>query len=92
MAFQLTTTSTQYDSSKPIRETIKATGRTIVTGANAICNGIAVIDKMFVLASLTLEESVIEARMEARRAEIASLTELHKLELEYQATLAKLKA
>ena len=92
MAITLTTTSTQFDSSKPIRETIKASGRTIVTGANAICNGIALVDDMFVLARLTLEESLIEARVDAKRAEIVGLTELHKRELEYQATLASLKA
>ena len=92
MAITLTTTSTTYDSSKPIRETIRATGRTVVTGANALCNGIAVVDKIFVLAGLTLEESLIEARVDAKRAEIRGLTELHKLELEYQATLASLQA
>ena len=88
----LVTNQVPFDSNKPIRETIRATGRTVVTGANAICNGIALVDDMFVLARLTLEESLIEARVDAKRAEIVGLTELHKLELEYQATLASLKA
>ena len=93
MAFQLTsTTSIEYDSSKPIRETIKATGRLAVTAASVLCESAELTRDVIILARLTLKESLIEASIDTRTAEIAGLTKLHEQELEYQATLASLKA
>ena len=81
----LVTNQVPFDSNKPIRETIRATGRTVVTGANAICNGIALVDDVIVLARETLRESLIEARVDAMTAELNGLDQIAELE-------AKLKA
>ena len=81
----LVTNQVPFDSSRPVRETIRATGRTIVTGANAICNGIALVDDVIVLARETIRESLIEARVDAMTAELNGLDAIADLE-------AKLKA
>lgn len=81
----LVTNQVPFDQSRPVRETIRATGRTIVTGANAICNGIALVDDVIVLARETIRESLIEARVDAMTAELNGLDVIADLE-------AKLKA
>jgi hypothetical protein len=81
----LVTNQVPFDQSRPVRETIRATGRTIVTGANAICNGIALCDDVIVLARETIRESLIEARVDAMTAELNGLDQIAELE-------AKLKA
>ena len=81
----LVTNQIQFDQSRPVRETIRATGRTVVTGANAICNGIALVDDVIVLARETIRESLIEARVDAMTAELNGLDVIADLE-------AKLKA
>lgn len=81
----LVTNQIQFDQSRPVRETIRATGRTVVTGANAICNGIALVDDIIVLARETIRESLIEARVDAMTAELEGLDKVADLE-------AKLKA
>ena len=81
----LVTNQIQFDQSRPVRETIRATGRTIVTGANAVCNGIALVDDVIVLARETIRESLIEARVDAMTAELNGLDVIADLE-------AKLKA
>ena len=81
----LVTNQVPFDQSRPVRETIRATGRTIVTGANAICNGIALVDDVIVLARETIRESLIEARVDAMTAELNGLDAIADLE-------AKLKA
>ena len=81
----LVTNQVPFDQSRPVRETIRATGRTIVTGANAICNGIALCDDVIVLARETIRESLIEARVDAMTAELNGLDVIADLE-------AKLKA
>ena len=81
----LVTNQVPFDANKPIRETIRATGRTIVTGANAVCNGIALVDDVIVLARETIRESLIEARVDAMTAELNGLDVIADLE-------AKLKA
>lgn len=91
MAIQLTTSTIQYDSSKPIRESIRAAGRLTVTTVSAICESAELTRDVLVLARETLKESLIDARIDSYKAEIRGLTELHALELEYQKTLAKLQ-
>ena len=81
----LVTNQIQFDQSRPVRETIRATGRTVVTGANAICNCIALVDDVIVLARETIRESLIEARVDAMTAELNGLDAIADLE-------AKLKA
>ena len=81
----LVTSQVPFDKSRPVRETIRSTGRTIVTGAHAICNGIALVDDVIVLARETIRESLIEARVDAMTAELNGLDAIADLE-------AKLKA
>ena len=81
----LVTNQVPFDQSRPVRETIRATGRTVVTGANAICNGIALVDDVIILARETIRESLIEARVDAMTAELNGLDQIAELE-------AKLKA
>ena len=76
----LVTNQVPFDQSRPVRETIRATGRTIVTGANAICNGIALVDDVIVLARETIRESLIEARVDAMTAELEGLDKIADLE------------
>ena len=76
----LVTNQVPFDSSRPVRETIRATGRTIVTGANAVCNGIALVDDVIVLARETIRESLIEARVDAMTAELNGLDVIADLE------------
>lgn len=76
----LVTNQVPFDSSRPVRETIRATGRTVVTGANAICNGIALVDDIIVLARETIRESLIEARVDAMTAEFNGLDQIADLE------------
>lgn len=76
----LVTNQVPFDSSRPVRETIRATGRTIVTGANAVCNGIALVDDVIVLARETIRESLIEARVDAMTAELNGLDAIADLE------------
>ena len=76
----LVTNQVPFDSSRPVRETIRATGRTVVTGANAVCNGIALVDDVIVLARETIRESLIEARVDAMTAELNGLDAIADLE------------
>ena len=76
----LVTNQVPFDQSRPVRETIRATGRTLVTGANAICNGLALVDDVIVLARETIRESLIEARVDAMTAELEGLDKVADLE------------
>ena len=91
MNLDLTLNKVSYDDTKPIKETIRATGRLAVNGVAGACEGIELARDVIVLARETLRESVIEAKVDARKAEINGLKELHQLEKEYKATLASLK-
>ena len=86
----LVTNQVPFDSNKPIRETIRATGRTVVTGANAICNGIALVDDVIVLARETLRESLIEARVDAMTAELNGMDTIADLQAKLEAKRAQL--
>ena len=90
----LVTNQVPFDQSRPVRETIRATGRTIVTGANAICNGIALCDDVIVLARETIRESLIEAKIDSMTAELEGMQAIAELEArlaQKRAELAKLK-
>lgn len=86
----LVTNQVPFDQTRPVRETIRATGRTVVTGANAICNGIALVDDVIVLARETIRESLIEARVDAMTAELNGLDAIADLEAKLQAKRAEL--
>jgi len=76
----LVTNQIQFDSNKPIRETIRATGRTVVTGANAVCNAIALCDDVIVLARETIRESLIEAKIDSMTAELNGMQTIAELQ------------
>ena len=88
----LVTNQVPFDSNKPIRETIRATGRTVVTGANAICNGIALIDDVIVLARETIRESLIEAKIDSMTAELEGMQTIAELEARLAQKRAELKS
>lgn len=85
MAIQLSSNQVSYDQTRPIRETIRATGRTIVTGANTVCNTIALVDDAVILARATIYESIIEAKVDAKQAELEGLDKLAELDRKIQA-------
>ena len=87
----LVTNQVQFDSNKPIRETIRATGRTVVTGANAVCNTIALIDDVIVLARETIRESLIEAKIDSMTAELEGMQAIAELEARLAQKRAELK-
>ena len=87
----LVTNQVQFDSNKPIRETIRATGRTVVTGANAVCNGIALVDDVIVLARETIRESLIEAKIDSMTAELEGMQAIAELEARLAQKRAELK-
>ena len=86
----LVTNQIQFDQTRPVRETIRATGRTVVTGANAVCNAIALCDDVIVLARETIRESLIEARVDAMTAELNGLDAIAELELKLKTKRAQL--
>ena len=87
----LVTNQIQFDQSRPVRETIRATGRTVVTGANAICNGIALVDDVIVLARETIRESLIEAKIDSMTAELEGMQAIAELEARLAQKRAELK-
>lgn len=90
----LVTNQVQFDSNKPIRETIRATGRTVVTSAYCVCNGIALVDDVIVLARETIRESLIEAKIDSMTAELEGMQAIAELEArlaQKRAELAQLK-
>ena len=86
----LVTNQVPFDQSRPVRETIRATGRTIVTGANAICNGIALCDDVIVLARETIRESLIEAKIDSMQAELKGMQAIAELEAQLKEKRAQL--
>lgn len=87
----LVTNQVPFDSSKPIRETIRATGRTVVTGANAVCNAIALIDDVLVLARETIRESLIDAKIDSMTAELNGMQTIAELEAKLAIKRTELK-
>jgi len=83
--------SIQFDSSKPIRETIRATGRTVVTGANTVCNAIAVVNDVLIIARETIKESLIEARIDSMKAELNGMQEIAELQSQLALKRAELQ-
>ena len=86
----LVTNQVPFDQSRPVRETIRATGRTVVTGANAVCNGIALIDDVIVLARETIRESLIEAKIDSMQAELKGMQAIAELEAQLKEKRAQL--
>ena len=81
----LVTNQVQFDQTRPVRETIRATGRTVVTATNAICNGISMIDDVIILARETIRESLIEAKIDSMQAELKGMQTIAELEAQLKA-------
>ena len=86
----LVTNQIQFDQTRPVRETIRATGRTVVTATNAICNGISMVDDVIVLARETIRESLIEAKIDSMQAELKGMQAIAELEAQLKEKRAQL--
>ena len=86
----LVTNQIQFDQTRPVRETIRATGRTVVTATNAICNGISMLDDVIVLARETIRESLIEAKIDSMQAELKGMQTIAELEAQLKEKRAQL--
>ena len=82
--------SREYITKNPIRSSIGAIGYGTVQGINMIVDTIDLGRDIIKLARLSIKESVIEADIESRKAELNGLDELAKLEAELNAKKAKL--
>ena len=87
--------SREYITKNPIRSSIGAIGYGTVQGINAVVDTIDLSRDIIKLARLSLKESIIEADIEAKKAELNGLDELASLQAELatkKAMLARAKA
>ena len=87
--------SREYITKNPIRSSIGAIGYGTVQGINMVVDTIDLGRDIIKLARLSIKESVIEADIESRKAELNGLDELASLQAELatkKASLARTKA
>ena len=87
--------SREYITKNPIRSSIGAIGYGTVQGINAVVDTIDLSRDIIKLARLSLKESIIEADIEAKKAELNGLDELASLQAELaskKASLSRTKA
>ena len=82
--------SREYITKNPIRSSIGAIGYGTVQGINAVVDTIDLSRDIIKLARLSLKESIIEADIEAKKAELNGLDELAILQAELASKKAKL--
>ena len=82
--------SREYITKNPIRSSIGAIGYGTVQGINAVVDTIDLSKDIIKLARLSLKESIIEADIEAKKAELNGLDELASLQAELASKKAKL--
>ena len=82
--------SREYITKNPIRSSIGAIGYGTVQGINAVVDTIDLSRDIIKLARLSIRESIIEADIEAKKAELSGLDELASLQAELTAKKAKL--
>ena len=82
--------SREYINKNPIRSSIGAIGYGTVQGINAVVDTIDLSRDIIKLARLSLKESIIEADIEAKKAELNGLDELASLQAELASKKAKL--
>ena len=82
--------SREYITKNPIRSSIGAIGYGSVQGINAVVDTIDLSRDIIKLARLSLKESIIEADIEAKKAELNGLDELASLQAELASKKAKL--
>lgn len=94
MALIKTTTvdqnSREYITKNPIRSSIGAIGYGTVQGINAVVDTIDLSRDIIKLARLSISESIIEAQLEASKAELNALDELAELQAQLASKKAKL--
>lgn len=94
MALIKTTTvnqnSREYITKNPIRSSIGAIGYGTVQGINAVVDTIDLSRDIIKLARLSISESIIEAQLEANKAELNALDELAELQAQLASKKAKL--
>lgn len=94
MALIKTTTvdqnSREYITKNPIRSSIGAIGYGTVQGINVVVDTIDLSRDIIKLAKLSISESIIEAQLEANKAELNALDELASLQAELASKKAKL--
>ena len=82
--------SREYITKNPIRSSIGAIGYGTVQGINAVVDTIDLSRDIIKLARLSLKESIIEADIEAKKAELNGLDELASLQAELASKKSKL--
>lgn len=82
--------SREYITKNPIRSSIGAIGYGTVQGINAVVDTIDLSRDIIKLARLSISESIIEAQLEANKAELNALDELAELEAQLASKKAKL--
>ena len=82
--------SREYITKNPIKSSIGAIGYGTVQGINAVVDTIDLSRDIIKLARLSLKESIIEADIEAKKAELNGLDELASLQAELASKKAKL--
>lgn len=84
------TNSREYITKNPIRSSIGAIGYGTVQGINAVVDTIDLSRDIIKLARLSISESIIEAQLEANKAELNALDELAELQAQLASKKAKL--
>ncbi len=87
--------SREYITKNPIRSSIGAIGYGTVQGINAVVDTIDLSRDIIKLAKLSISESIIEAQLEANKAELNAIDELASLQAELaskKASLSRTKA
>ena len=82
--------SREYITKNPIRSSIGAIGYGTVQGINAVVDTIDLSRDIIKLARLSIKESIIEADIEAKKAELNGLDELAELEAQLASKKAQL--
>lgn len=90
MAIGVNYDSREYITKNPIRSSIGAIGYGTVQGINLVVDTVDFGRDIVKLAKLSIQESIIEAEVEAKKAQLNGMDELASLEAELLAKKAKL--
>ena len=90
MAIGINYDSREYITKNPIRSSIGAIGYGTVQGINLVVDTVDFGRDIIKLAKLSIQESIIEAEVEAKKAQLNGMDELARLEAELLAKKAKL--
>ena len=82
--------SREYITKNPIRSSIGAIGYGTVQGINLVVDTIDMSRDIIKLAKFSIQESIIEAEVEAKKAQLNGMDELARLEAELLAKQAEL--